>query len=201
MNYSIDLVFPTPIYKVNIGNLSEEQYKFVTNQNYTKRITGTHGKDETNVLENEIFLSLKNKILLEVNFFAKEVYKYIDVEFYITHSWLNYNPKNSYHNMHRHTNSVFSGAYYINIPSNCPGLYFYTSNLSMFEIDVSENNVINSNSWMMPVKNGDLLIFPSTLMHGVPENEGNNDRYTLAFNTFIKGTIGYKNSDNCIKIV
>jgi uncharacterized protein (TIGR02466 family) len=198
MSYIVDLVFPTAIYKNNIGTLSKEQYDFVVGQEYSKRITGTYGRDDTRVLENELFKNLKDKILTEVNFFAKDIYKYVDIEFYITHSWLNHNPKNSYHNAHRHSNSVFSGAYYINVPENCPGLYFHSSNSRMFEMKVSEGNLVNANSWGMPVSSGDLIIFPSTLTHEVPENYGDNDRYTLAFNTFIRGSIGSEGADNYV---
>jgi hypothetical protein len=34
MSYIIDLVFPTAIYKNNIGTLSKEQYEFVVGQEY-----------------------------------------------------------------------------------------------------------------------------------------------------------------------
>jgi uncharacterized protein (TIGR02466 family) len=198
-NYSLDLLFPIPVYKTNIGLISEEQWQFVTSQTYTPRVTGTYGRDDTKVLEIPLFLNLKNKITQHLDFFSREIFKH-DVEIYITHSWLNYNPTKSYHNLHRHSNSVYSGAYYITVPENCPNLIFASPNIPMFEILPTDYNVCNSTSWEIPVKNGDLVLFPSTLMHEVSENNGGDERYTLSFNTFLKGEVGIPGADNHITI-
>ena len=40
------------------------------------------------------------------------------------------------------------------------------------------------------VKTGDIVLFPSSLTHMVETKEGDNTRVSLAFNVFIKGTIG-----------
>jgi uncharacterized protein (TIGR02466 family) len=199
-DYTLDLLFPIPVYKTNIGLLSDEQWEFVKNQNYTPRVTGTYGRNDTSVLESQLFFDLKNKILDHLNFFSTEIFKH-QVEIYITHSWLNYNPKKSYHNLHRHSNSVYSGAYYINVPENSPNLIFASPSIPIFEITPNEYNVCNSASWEIPVRSGDLVLFPSTLMHEVGENTGDDDRFTLSFNTFLKGEIGINGADNYIKIL
>ena len=41
-------------------------------------------------------------------------------------------------------------------------------------------------------KAGRLLLFPSSLLHGVEQNTIGSVRYTMSFNTFIEGSIGNK---------
>ena len=55
---------------------------------------------------------------------------------------------------------------------------------------VKQWNVYNSNLWWFPVETGQLILFPSSLTHSVETKKGNNTRISLAFNTFVKGTIG-----------
>ena len=57
-------------------------------------------------------------------------------------------------------------------------------------IDISrDNNTRDYNNLNVTVKNGDLILFPSTLMHSVKTNTSNKERISLAFNSFIKGTV------------
>ena len=44
----------------------------------------------------------------------------------------------------------------------------------------------NSESWWFPVKTGDVILFPSSLIHMVETKQGTNTRISLAFNVFIK---------------
>ena len=60
----------------------------------------------------------------------------------------------------------------------------------VFEIEKKEYNYWNSDTWWFSVKTGELLLFPSTLTHDVQTKEGSNTRTSLAFNVFIKGTLG-----------
>jgi ectoine hydroxylase-related dioxygenase (phytanoyl-CoA dioxygenase family) len=45
---------------------------------------------------------------------------------------------------------------------------------------------------MMPMKKGELIIFPSNLWHSVPSNKSKIERISLSFNTWIKGSFGQK---------
>jgi hypothetical protein len=53
---------------------------------------------------------------------------------------------------------------------------------------------------MFPVKTGSILLFPSSTTHRVEIKKGLNTRISLAFNVFIKGTIGDKKSLTELKI-
>ena len=49
----------------------------------------------------------------------------------------------------------------------------------------------NSSTWTYPVRNNLLILFPAWLDHGVTQNlNATRDRISLAFNVFVKGSIG-----------
>jgi ectoine hydroxylase-related dioxygenase (phytanoyl-CoA dioxygenase family) len=50
--------------------------------------------------------------------------------------------------------------------------------------------MFNSTEWSVSVEDGDILIFPSSCFHHVKVNQSNNRRISIAFNTFVRGTIG-----------
>ena len=53
-----------------------------------------------------------------------------------------------------------------------------------------EWNPFNSFEWSFPMKTGNIILFPSSLNHGVKQKEGKNTRVSLSFNTFVKGVLG-----------
>ena len=52
---------------------------------------------------------------------------------------------------------------------------------------------MNSETFMLPCKPGDLILFPSSLRHSVPINTTNKNRISLSFNTFVSDTLGSEN--------
>jgi ectoine hydroxylase-related dioxygenase (phytanoyl-CoA dioxygenase family) len=57
-------------------------------------------------------------------------------------------------------------------------------------------NEHNSEVFDVTSQTGDMVIFPSYLYHQVKENTTDEIRISLAFNTFIKGTVGnYENAN------
>ena len=60
----------------------------------------------------------------------------------------------------------------------------------LIKLTSKEFNFYNSESWWIPVKTGDLVVFPSNFAHSVANTESKNTRISLSFNTFLKGIIG-----------
>ena len=58
------------------------------------------------------------------------------------------------------------------------------------QLNIKKFNVFNARSWWYTVQSGDLVLFPSSLIHGVDVKEGDNTRISLAFNVFLKGHVG-----------
>ena len=57
---------------------------------------------------------------------------------------------------------------------------------------------------MLPMKRGELILFPSNLSHSVPINQSDEERISLSFNTWPKGNMGdiksltYLPLDRCV---
>jgi predicted 2-oxoglutarate/Fe(II)-dependent dioxygenase YbiX len=58
------------------------------------------------------------------------------------------------------------------------------------QVDAKIRTAFNSETWVVPVKAGDIYIFPSETFHEVEATISDKVRYSLAFNTYFKGTIG-----------
>jgi hypothetical protein len=85
-----------------------------------------------------------------------------------------------------------SGIIYINCHENLDKIKFFNDNCKTIKFEVKDYNLWNSESWWFSVKTGDIILFPSSLNHMVETKEGDNTRISLAFNVFIKGTVGDK---------
>ena len=59
------------------------------------------------------------------------------------------------------------------------------------EILLSE---LNSETFLLPMVDGELVLFPSSLRHSVPFNKGNETRYSMSFNTFCIDELGSRDS-------
>jgi ectoine hydroxylase-related dioxygenase (phytanoyl-CoA dioxygenase family) len=58
----------------------------------------------------------------------------------------------------------------------------------LFEYD--ELNNINAENYIVKVKEGTIVIFPSHLEHSVEKNISNDKRYSIAFNFYVRGKFG-----------
>jgi uncharacterized protein (TIGR02466 family) len=192
---SLELLFPVAIYKSKIDhNLSNVETDAINSGKYTEGHNKTYSDFNYRFLDTPIFSKLKKELQLHVNNYAKDIFKY-DAEIYITQSWLNFNPPGSCHTMHNHSNSVFSGVYYIKLPPGSPFLTFYSPIKHMFYFNPTEWNVYNSNVWTIGLEEKDVVIFPSTLHHEVSTNNTKENRICIAFNTFVRGYIGDKGTN------
>jgi len=112
----------------------------------------------------------------------------------ITQSWFNKNPTGSKHHEHVHPNSIVSGVMYFQIDQTLPPIQFSKSNQDGVKLDPIKYNVLNSDTFLLPCKPGELILFPSNLRHSVPINTGMPDRISLSFNTFCIDALGSEDS-------
>jgi uncharacterized protein (TIGR02466 family) len=190
----INGIFPTPIYTSKLDRkLTPLELKFVDkNKKDFYKNQGNITSNNNYILNEKPFLNLKKELDLRVkDYFNKIISPANNITPYITQSWLNYTEKNQYHHKHEHPNSFISGVFYINCNEEFDKIKFFKKfNYEIIKPQVKDWNIWNSESWWFPVKTGDIVLFPSSLTHMVESKEGDNTRISLAFNTFIKGTIG-----------
>jgi len=194
--YTVEHLFPVPLYRTKLEyKLNFDEFKFLKSLKYFRRSSFNLSSENTRVLDESIFQNLKINLETHLNVMTKEVMKY-DNKFYITNSWINVNPQGTFHKIHHHVNSIFSGVFYIKIPTNAPSISFSKTIRPEILIEPTEWNFYNSTDWRISVLEGELLIFPSNIQHAVLENNDQEDRVSLAFNSFVSGSIGSNdNSD------
>ncbi len=187
-------IFPTTLYIAEMErDFSKKEKEYIYEKDKELIInTGNKNSKERNVLDVENLIDLKLLLEDHVKNYIFEVLKAKKTfEPFITQSWINYTDPGSYHHEHDHPNSFLSGVVYIQTNNNdCINLY--KTNYHQIDIPLEEYNIFNSSSWRIPVKNGTIFLFPSSLRHSVPVVTGDKTRVSLSFNTFVKGTIGDK---------
>ena len=193
----ISSIFPTPIYMSKLNRtLTLLELKFVNKSK--KDIYKNEGNVTSNdnyILNKKPFIKIKKELDKRIHdYFNKVLLTTDNVVPYITQSWLNFTEKNQYHHKHKHPNSLVSGVFYINCHKELDKIKFFKDGYKMIKPEIKDWNLWNSESWWFPVKTGDIILFPSSLTHMVENKEGDNTRISLAFNVFIKGTIGNNKS-------
>jgi uncharacterized protein (TIGR02466 family) len=199
---TINGIFPTPIYISKINRkLTNKELSFI------KKIKSDCNKNEGNItsndnyiLNNKEFKNLKHEIDSKVqDYFDKVISPSNNITPYITQSWLNYTETNQYHHKHAHPNSLVSGVFYINCDDKFDKIKFFNETYKTIKPEIKDWNIWNSESWWFSVKTRDIILFPSSLTHMVETKEGTNTRISLAFNVFIKGTVG--NNKNLTELI
>ena len=191
----IHKIFPEPIYFSNLERqLTTKEIKTINH--YKKKTHDNEGNKTSNanyVLENKILKNLKkdlNNIVLD--YFDKVICTSSPIVPYITQSWINYTKTNQFHHKHSHPNSYISGVFYISADKEVDSIKFFKLNQRTIQPTIAKYNIFNSESWQYPVQTGNVVLFQSSLDHGVSRKKGNKLRISLSFNVFIKGKLGNK---------
>ena len=190
---NINGIFPTPIYISKLNReITNKELLFI---NKTKldvyKNQGNTTSNDNYILNNKSFINLKKEIDLKIqDYFDKVICPDNNITPYITQSWLNYTETNQYHHKHQHSNSLVSGVFYINCHEEHDKIKFFNDKYQTIKLEVKDYNIWNSETWWFSVKTGDVILFPSSLTHMVETKQGDNTRISLAFNVFIKGTVG-----------
>jgi uncharacterized protein (TIGR02466 family) len=108
----------------------------------------------------------------------------------LTQSWLNFTKKGEHHHVHTHPNSIVSGCLYISAKQNEDMITFQKREMPQFQIETDNVNEFNSLEMSVPVATNDIVLFPSNMLHRVPETTSSDIRISLAFNSFFRGKIG-----------
>ena len=193
----INGIFQTPIYISKVDRkLTPLELKFVdkSKKDFYKN-EGNIKSNNNYILNEKPFANIKKELYLKVqDYFDKVISPSNSITPYITQSWLNYTETNQFHHKHSHPNSLVSGVFYINCHEEHDKIKFFNDTYKTIKLEIKTWNLYNSETWWFPVKTGDVILFPSSLPHMVETKQGDNTRISLAFNVFIKGTIGNNNA-------
>tara|TARA_R110000851_G_scaffold25977_1_gene74178 strand:+ start:4443 stop:5024 length:582 start_codon:yes stop_codon:yes gene_type:complete len=186
----MNTIFSVNVYKekLNIKNKPLINYLLELKKQDSKgrKISNPTGWQSFNIdAAQKIFLNLNKEI--EKNFVNYINSIPLNNTFQITSMWGNINTYKDYNIAHTHGGSVISGIYYLKTPPNCGRLCFYNPAHEgidyLWEYCIEKFTPQNSSSWKIDVEEGDLVLFPSWLKHGVEPNLNKKEnRISLAFN-------------------
>lgn len=191
--YDVMPLFSTPVMIYNTEPVVDEKVlAFCNNLDYTLNEAQNFISTNKHILNEPELADIKREIDKAISIYTHEVLHWVDQEFYVTLSWINKNPPGSSHHQHNHSNSLFSGVFYIQSVNSTIRFAAPRDHLSqgMLKFEPLEYNLWNSPSWRLPVIDNQIVFFPSSTQHSVDINENSVDRISLAFNVFVKGTLG-----------
>ena len=110
MDAKFHRMFSVPVLQTAPYKFSKEELDIVRNEK--NNIMDNVGKN-VSTTDTSVFKKLPKMYEFcnyHLQYYIRELIKVIpDIEFYITQSWINFNPKGSFHHTHYHPNSLISG--------------------------------------------------------------------------------------------
>jgi len=186
-------ILPISFYEFDAPEtLAKDLLDYVTNLTYTKNVYNKTMNSQVESFNFPSFTDWVHKCLEKVK---QEEYGDVNWQLYITQIWTNKSNYGEFHHKHLHPNSIVSGIFYLNDFEKGGGTKFFHPN-PYYKVELSE--VLNLSSKKrqhelidtVQTKFGKLVIFPSSINHTTVPHTSVDTRYTVAFNTFIKGVIG-----------
>ena len=185
-------LFPIPLSVCPYGRDYSKELEWIKKQEFREpsNISTTNKQStDTFILDNPELKKIRTFIETKLNTFVSKVYGSAD-KLVITQSWLNKNGKGESHHEHVHPNSMISGVWYPQIHEKLPPIQFKNSTQRDISLGIKNYNLYNSATFLLPLKRGELVLFPSNLNHSVPSNQSTEERISLSFNTWPKGNMG-----------
>ena len=196
-------LFPKPYWftqiDLNINDLQEECYALRTeNPGIRKSNRGEnsyHSPNINNLDKKPTLKFLMQKILRCANLIHKNSR---EGTLELGNFWININSRGGFNLPHTHAGAVYSGVYYIKIPSDKKKSGNFSFYREMFESHLSSQacmgrfkdgyNQSPYDQSIIPItpKEKMLILFPSWVAHGVDSNQTDEDRISLSFNFKLK---------------
>lgn len=148
--------------------------------------------DYYSLLHEEKFKDLKEWIEEQGEIFVRDVMgHYLQEKMITTDSWVNICERGGKQHAHNHVNSLISGVYYVSKNDSHSSTYFVrkesmgavnsvTATTPTISLPFEKQTEFNQEGEMQ-VNEGDLVLFPSTVLHGYKTNY-EDDRVTIAMN-------------------
>ena len=200
-------LFPIPVIKIplQVHDFSQqiEVLKTLPMENTNGGHYPTHLKSSNSYcLEMQSIGDLRLYLESKISEYMKDVLSYA-YPAQLTQSWVNQNRKGDSTHIHAHPNSIVSAVFYMDLPQDNGLIRFHKfkpvgSTTYYMEPSIDPDSASKNfyaYDWIdIQVKTGDLVIFPSYLAHSVPENQDNEDRWSLAMNAVPVLALGDRDS-------
>ena len=199
-------VFPLTIYKEKVGldeATRKEFARIIAEQNKaTKRPESSGHESWVGGMHGELSIHLRKEFAPLINEFPKHIRAYMqglgfrrdDLDIFVTRCWGTYSHGNQTISPHVHTSSVLSIAYYVSLPEGSASISFETESHQNDAIKglfresrrsgvIDPNNPLSALAVSIEANEDDLLIFPSSNLHGVRPGRQTDPRISIAADT------------------
>ena len=192
-NYEVEPLFAEPYFRADIGHaISEEQIEFIKN---LKMVV-----NRTNLISENLYIfeepeleSIKSAVQDALDIYATEVMG-VTQKLFVTQSWSLINHPNVGMHGHSHSNSVVSGSVYFCDMPTPPSNMVFDKHKAYQQLELNpekdKQNIYNTPINVVTPKKNEVILFSSGLQHFVEPNASSEPRYSIAFNSFIKGKLG-----------
>ena len=191
--YDVQPLFAEPFFRTNISDaISDEQIDYLKNLKMRKNKSNLIS-DNLYIFEEPELKSIKDAVQEALDVYAQEVMG-ITQTLFVTQSWTLVNNPNVGMHGNSHSNSLISGSlYYCELPQPVASMFFDRHNTYQqlqLNPEQEKQNIFNTPLNFVTPDTGEVILFSSGIQHFVEPNTSNQPRYSIAFNTFIKGKLG-----------
>jgi len=192
-NYEIQPLFATPYMRADItAAITPEQVDYVRNLKMVRNRDNLISED-LYIFKHPQLAGIAAAVQSVLDVYAHEVMG-LDQRIVVTQSWGLINPPGIGMHSHAHSNSIVSGSvYYDELPEPVSRVFFdrHTMYQQIEMIPAADRrNLYNTPTNVVTPKQGEVLMFPSDISHMIEANGSEAPRRAIAFNSFVKGTIG-----------
>ena len=196
-------LFPSALLVSHFNDDYTNELEFIKNEPCTKDKDRIPKQSiDTFILDRPELKNIHAFIKLKLKEYATNILG-SDTEMVITQSWINKLRQGESHSEHIHPNSIISGVWYPQVHEQSSSIYFLKP-VEGVRFSCNVANEFNCVQFSLPVRMGELIMFPSNLMHSVSTHQFEEDRISLSFNTWCKGSLGeidhltYLPFDRCV---
>ena len=195
----VDTLFPVPLYRFRV---EQQGLNEALAEEIARRRKSEQGRENRNRLgwqsEQDFFQRKEPAHVALARIFAQVTNQAIksldqDADFnsfdVLLNGWLNVNPPGGYNSPHQHSEAHLSGVYYVDVPkarSEAGGAIEFLSPHPVRLLSTIIRSQLFSDRVRVQPTAGDLILFPSQLVHWVHPNDSGKPRVTVAFNVAIK---------------
>tara|TARA_B100001250_G_scaffold168917_1_gene145520 strand:+ start:262 stop:864 length:603 start_codon:yes stop_codon:yes gene_type:complete len=196
-------LFSIPIHRIDVDDFSKNKNKIIS-LCYEERTCDKKGNVgfvkngwESNYLEHENNLIIEKFIPSVVNYIQeKNLFKKGTI-IKLGKVWINIGHSGAYNPPRNHPKSDLSGLFWVNVPEHSGDIIFTNpiaySNFGLNEA-LSEGFKKSTNfysSYSIKPLEGNIILFPSFLMHEISDNNNVKDRINISFNIMVDSNSQY----------
>lgn len=182
-----------PVYQNNTNYVLTANEMAVVKQFDLQSNDFNYFSNDFNVLDHPDLADIKQIINSHLLDYQRDVCGIEIQQFYVTDSWIAITPPGGKHIVHNHPNSLLSGVFYFSVPDHSSINFYVESQIFKnfkFCFDYTKLTEHNRQTVNVPIRQSDIVIFPSWVDHSVDINNSDQERIIIGFNCFVQGNFG-----------